>query len=226
MKPESAAAPRPLRDPRTRTLAAPRWSVVLARRARLRREAARTVAEAGLDRFDLKRIAAVAGAEWTRARNHYPTNRALLADMVRCHHQEISDRMVEAVLAARNLPEPDRLESLVVALLDALAAAPDAHRASVAAIHAIPAIAHNARHAQRWLAAQLIEALQAAAPEARGRPLLAEVIAWSLLGLVELWALRLDDAEGLSRGACGRLLASMATEAARAAASPYSNHLP
>ena len=201
-----------------RRLTAPRWSVVLARRERLRRAAARTVAEQSLDRFDLKRIAAEAGAVWTRARNHYPTNRALLADIVRCHQQAVAEHMAEAVIAASPLPAAARLESLMAALLDALTADLEAHRASMAAIHAIPAIAHNFRHSQRWLAAQLAEAVQAAAPDARGRSLLAETLAWSLLSLAELWAVRLDGAEGLSRAACARLLATMAREAARVSA--------
>ena len=133
-------------------------------------------------------------------RNYYfGTTQAMMEDLARWHQQRLGEAMTEVVIAARALSGPARLEALSVGLLETLAALADGHRATVAAVHGFPAIAHNVRHGQRWLVAEMAAGLEAAAPCLAGRSLLREVLAETLLMLLEDWSLRLPETEGLSR---------------------------
>lgn len=128
----------------------------------------------------------------------------MLADVVRDHQAAIAERMTEAVLAARALEGPKRVEALAAALLDTLDAERGGHRAAMMILAGMPTVADPTRNHDCWLHGVFAEAIGGAADE---RAMLAR----SLLTLIENWALRLDDADAEARAMCARLVTRMVT---------------
>lgn len=209
--------PLKLSTPRDRRFRAARYRDTVIRRERLREAATKAIAQHGLAGANLRAIAAAADMETGAVRNYYfGTTQAMMEDLARWHQQRLGEAMTEVVIAARALSGPARLEALSAGLLETLAALGDGHRATVAAVHGFPAIAHNVRHGQRWLVAEMAAGLETAAPCLAGRSLLREVLAETLLMLLEDWSLRLPETEGLSRAACARVMAAAVADVGRA----------
>ncbi|HSU06883.1 MAG TPA: hypothetical protein VLI93_15055 [Acetobacteraceae bacterium] len=179
----------------------------IAKKARLRAVAARYIAEHGLAGFNLHRLAPEAGLNFELARWYYRTNQALIADIVRAHQVALGEAMGEWVLAARRLRGAAGVELLAGALLEALIAGRDGHRTAMAAMAAFPGIAETARRGDLWLHGVFADALQVTAPWlAAGE---GDVLARSLLVLLEQWAVRLEQADAANRATCVRLVSAM-----------------
>ncbi len=181
-----------------RRLVAGCYRAPLEKRARLRAAAARRVAAHGLAGFNLHRLAAEAGIKFDLARWYYPTNAALLIDVVREHHAAVGELMADAVLAARALDGAARVEALALALLEALAAEREGHRTARAAVAALPEVAEAVRNLDAWLVGEFAEALAGDAVRAR-----------SLLVVIGDWAGRLEAGDAAGRVVCARVVAGM-----------------
>ena len=186
-----------------RALRSPYWQGPLAKRARMRDDAKRHLLERGFAGLTMNRLLAPLWATHNR-RAYYPDLGAVLADVVRYHQEAVAERMTEAVLAARRLAGPERVQALATALLDALAAERDGHRATAMILAGMPSAADTARNDDCWLHGVFAEAIGGAADE---RAMLAR----SLLTLIENWALRLDETDTDPRATCARLVTRMVT---------------
>jgi hypothetical protein len=184
-----------------------------ANKARLRAVAARHIAEHGLDGFNLHQLAPQAGLKFDLARWYYRTNQALIADIIRNHQAAIGEALTEPLLAARSLPGPARMEAVATALLDAPTLHRDGHHAAMAATAALPTIAETARRGDLWLHGVLAEVLEATIPELAEHITERDILARSLLILLEQWALRLDDADAGTRAMCATLAVRMVLHA-------------
>ena len=186
-----------------RILRSPRWQVALMKRTRMRDHAKRHLLEEGFCGLTLNHLAADQGCgrgKW----NHYHSLDAVLVDVVRDHQAAIAERMTEAVLASRALEGPKRVEALTSALLDALDAERDGHRAATMILAGMPTVADPTRNHDCWLHGVFAEAIGGAKDERA-------VLARSLLTLIENWAPRLEDADADSRAMCARLVTRMVT---------------
>ncbi len=165
-------------------------------RARLRAAAARRLAAHGLAGFERRQVAESAGSKFDHSKYYYPTNAQLLIDMVREHQLRVGENMADAVLASRRAGGRERLHTLALAYLEAVAGC-EWLRATRAVTAALPEVAEAARPGQAWLIAELAEAA--------GEPLLGR----SLLLVLEDWGARLGPADAKGRETCAAMLAAM-----------------
>jgi AcrR family transcriptional regulator len=176
------------------------WRGPLERRARLRQAAVDHVAREGLGGLNLHTLAAEAGMKFDIARHHYRTNQALLLDVVRTHQTALGEKLADPILASRELTGTERLRALIAAVLEALVEAGDWHRAATVVVAAYRGIAYEVRNADAWLRNELASAL---GPER-------ELLARSLLVLIEHWALLLPGEDAAVRAECVGVLMGMA----------------
>ncbi|HEX5326268.1 MAG TPA: hypothetical protein VFW75_06335 [Acetobacteraceae bacterium] len=169
------------------------------RRARFREAAMRHVARHGLYGLNLNAIARQLGEKHAIVRWHFKTNHGLLPDVVQTHHIRLGEALAESIVASRALPATERLPALIAAVLEALIAAGNWHRAAVAIAASLPEVAHALRNADLWLVDALSVAMRPRDP----------VRARTLLMLIEQWALRMADANAAERAACVGTLAAM-----------------
>ncbi len=172
------------------------------KRARLRQAAATHLAQYGVADFNLHKLATAAGMKFEIARHHYRTNQALMLDVVRHCHATLGEVLADPILSARTLPPPERCHALITAVLTAMIDAGDWHRASMAVLAGYPAAAHELRNTDLWLVDELAEALEPGC----------EILARSLLILIEHWALRLGVTDAETRAECAAVLAGMVRE--------------
>ena len=115
------------------------------------------------------------------------------------HHIRLGEALAGPILAARALPATERLPALIAAMLEAMIAAGDWHRAAVAIAASLPDVALALRNADLWLVDALSAAMRPRDP----------MRARTLLVLIEQWALRMGDADATERAACVRTLAAL-----------------
>lgn len=171
----------------------------------MRAVATQHLAEHGVSGMSLQRVALAAGVKFNLARYYYGTIKGLFADVVRVHQTAMGEAVTEAVLEARQLCGVARLTALAAGYFEALMTHRDGHRAAVAVIAAVPDVTEVLRRGDLWLFGEFAAAVEAAVPGLGARGVERDILARSLLLLLDGWAVRVDGADAEMCAACAAL---------------------
>ncbi len=189
------------------------------RRQRLARVAARLFAAEGVDAIPMSRVAATAGLQSGAALNLYATREDMLADLLVAYLADLDAAVAAAHDRAGPGPE-HRLEAVLRAVLDAVAARPDEHRAFLFCIHRLPERDRRAILLRFQVVLETVHGpLAAAIPGLASRPAASETLLGTIRTLLSdpwRWPLPQEPAtnQAEARRLAGMLLAAAAAETA------------
>ncbi len=166
--------------------------------------AARVFAEHGYDRTPMSVLASECNVSKALLYHYYNSKEALLFDMLDAHLTELVEAVERADLP--DLAPQDRLEALVVALLDAYRDADAEHKVQLSALRTLPDADQKKLFAlERRLVDIFAEAIRAVNPAAfEGKPLL-KPVTMSLFGMLNWFYMWFRDNGPVSREEYARL---------------------
>jgi len=174
------------------------------KRGAILRQAAIVFARDGYDRASMARLAAECGVSKALLYHYYTSKEALLFDILQSHLAELVDVVEEADDPA--LDPHQRLERLVVALLEAYRDADDQHQVQLASLSLLPeAEQQELKSLERRLVAIFSQAIRDVEPALFEDKALLKPVTMSLFGMLNWVYMWFRDGGALSREAYGKL---------------------
>jgi TetR/AcrR family transcriptional regulator len=173
------------------------------KRGAILRRAAIVFARDGYDRASMARLASECGVSKALLYHYYISKEALLFDIVLNHLSDLVDAVEEADRA--DLPPAERLERLVLALLDAYRDADAEHKVQLSALALLPdAEQERLRQLERRLVV-ISDAIRAVEPSIFDSGNLLKPVTMSLFGMLNWVYMWFRDGGALSREEYGKL---------------------
>lgn len=168
-------------------MARPRASDFEAKRASLLASAAAVLAEQGMERASMARIAAEAGVSKALLYHYYPGREALIFAIIETHLSAL-DAALDAA-DDTDFPPEQRLFRLIRTVLDRYRGADDAHKVQLNAAAALdPERQETIRRIERRIVARFAAIIAALRPDLdRGRLMAATMSLFGMLNWVYLW---------------------------------------
>lgn len=174
------------------------------KRGAILRQAAIVFARDGYDRASMARLAAECGVSKALLYHYYTSKEALLFDILQSHLAELVDVVEEADDPA--LDPHQRLERLVVALLEAYRDADDQHQVQLASLSLLPeAEQQELKSLERRLVAIFSQAIRDVEPALFEDKALLKPVTMSLFGMLNWVYMWFRDGGALSREGYGKL---------------------
>lgn len=174
------------------------------KRGAILRQAAIVFARDGYDRASMARLAAECGVSKALLYHYYTSKEALLFDILQSHLAELVDVVEEADDPA--LDPHQRLERLVVALLEAYRDADDQHQVQLASLSLLPeAEQQELKSLERRLVAIFSQAIRDVEPAFFEDKALLKPVTMSLFGMLNWVYMWFRDGGALSREGYGKL---------------------
>lgn len=174
------------------------------KRGAILRQAAIVFARDGYDRASMARLAAECGVSKALLYHYYTSKEALLFDILQSHLAELVDVVEEADDPA--LDPHNRLERLVVALLEAYRDADDQHQVQLASLSLLPeAEQQELKSLERRLVAIFSQAIRDVEPALFEDKALLKPVTMSLFGMLNWVYMWFRDGGALSREGYGKL---------------------
>lgn len=174
------------------------------KRGAILRQAAIVFARDGYDRASMARLAAECGVSKALLYHYYTSKEALLFDILQSHLAELVDVVEEADDPA--LDPHQRLERLVVALLEAYRDADDQHQVQLASLSLLPeAEQQELKSLERRLVAIFSQAIRDVEPAFFEDNALLKPVTMSLFGMLNWVYMWFRDGGALSREGYGKL---------------------
>jgi TetR/AcrR family transcriptional regulator len=174
------------------------------KRGAILRRAAIVFARDGYDRASMARLASECGVSKALLYHYYISKEALLFDIVLNHLSDLVDAVEEADRA--DLPPAERLERLVLALLDAYRDADAEHKVQLSALALLPdAEQERLRQLERRLVVIFSDAIRAVEPSIFDSGNLLKPVTMSLFGMLNWVYMWFRDGGALSREEYGKL---------------------
>lgn len=174
------------------------------KRGAILRQAAIVFARDGYDRASMARLAAECGVSKALLYHYYMSKEALLFDILQSHLAELVDVVEEADDPA--LDPHQRLERLVVALLEAYRDADDQHQVQLASLSLLPeAEQQELKSLERRLVAIFSQAIRDVEPAFFEDKALLKPVTMSLFGMLNWVYMWFRDGGALSREGYGKL---------------------
>lgn len=174
------------------------------KRGAILRQAAIVFARDGYDRASMARLAAECGVSKALLYHYYTSKETLLFDILQSHLAELVDVVEEADDPA--LDPHNRLERLVVALLEAYRDADDQHQVQLASLSLLPeAEQQELKSLERRLVAIFSQAIRDVEPALFEDKALLKPVTMSLFGMLNWVYMWFRDGGALSREGYGKL---------------------
>lgn len=174
------------------------------KRGAILRQAAIVFARDGYDRASMARLASECGVSKALLYHYYTSKEALLFDIVWNHLSDLVDAVEEA--DQPDLAPTDRLEQLVLALLDAYRDSDAEHKVQLSALPLLPeAEQDRLRDLERRLVVIFSDAVRAVEPAIFENGTLLKPVTMSLFGMLNWVYMWFRDGGALSREDYGKL---------------------
>jgi len=170
--------------------------------------AAVVFARDGYDRSSMASLAAECGISKALLYHYHASKEALLFEILRDHLQALVDAVEEA--NEPDLAPEERLETLVVSLLDAYRDADAEHKVQLQALQLLPeAEQQQLKALERRLVAMFADAVRAVEPDLFERTALIKPVTMSLFGMLNWVYMWFRDGGPVSREDYGKLATRM-----------------